>query len=250
MGSGVKWGSLWGRRSACNAPAAPSLCVASHTKAPALGHQPGLSVHGWQRLGAGKAIGTWEGAGLCGQGASLSTRLPPPAAGLCPSGGAVAGGPGRGLPPAQGVLALAVQAAARVNGEPEKGTEQHRVNLGGQRRQLGHPQPWGGGALGWGCPASPEVGPASQTASPGSAAPSLGPSARAALLVPEAQDTGLAWGWRDPRGEGRRVRKGERAGRAYRGGEADAGQDAGDVSVCPQEAPHPQQAVLSGGRLP
>lgn len=35
----------------------------------------------------------------------------------------------------------------------------------------------------------------------------------------------------------------------YRGGQADASEGGGDVSVGPQEAPDPHQAVLSGEQL-
>ena len=64
---------------------------------------------------------------------------------------------------------------------------------------------------------------------------------------PPRADTALHCGG-GPAGGGAGGGKGAEGGREYHGGEADAGQDGGDVSVHPQEAPDPHQAVLSRGR--
>lgn len=102
----------------------------------------------------------------------------PSVQGCCP-------GRGRGLPWAQGVGALAVQAAALVDGEPEEGAEQHGVHLGGSgfcasssagsAASPGSPPSGGGRKAGT---------PSAQPGSPGSGPARCGAPSRAARPRP------------------------------------------------------------------
>lgn len=144
---------------------------------------------------------------------------------------------GRGLPGAQGVRPLAVQAVADIDSEPEEGAEQHGVHLGGRQplcqqlrrgaRPPRFPGVWGGGT--GGSPFRPSWLPGVS-------------SVQSALQGCPAPPFQLGWGL---------GRVGPEVGRgpwAYHGGEAGAGQGGRDVCVCPQEAPDGLQTVLSGGQ--
>lgn len=134
----------------------PSLCVASHPQSTcpresawALG--PGVLVAGVRQHHQGRGKG---------QGSVAGSQPEHPAPSTCcrslPRRGGGGWGAGGGLPPAQGVFALAVQAAAGANGEPEKGAEQHRVHLEGGGVSFGTSSPRGGVP----CPPRKALGPA------------------------------------------------------------------------------------------